>query len=225
MAVQSQAAPNPGGSDGQPAGDRGGIKRQINLPWPKAIQIAMNALKIRFWRSMITASGIFLSVAFLCYSFTNLFLQHRPTDPNLLADFYQKQASQIWLVVMAGLVCLVGIMNAMLMSVSERFREIGTMKCLGALDSLVVRLFMIEALFMGLVSSAFGWFLGLIVVCIGRWSSLGWQDGVLAIGGKVIGEVFVISVGTGAVITCLAALLPALRAAQLPPAAALRTDV
>lgn len=225
MAVQSRAAQNPDGSAGPPTDGRGGIKRQINLPWPKAIQIAMNALKIRFWRSMITASGIFLSVAFLCYSFTNLFLQHRPTDPNLVAEFIQKRDSQIWLVVMAGLVCLVGIMNAMLMSVSERFREIGTMKCLGALDSLIVRLFMIEALFMGLVSSAFGWFLGLVVVALARWSTLGWQDGVIGIGSKVVGEVFLISVGTGGLITCLAALLPALRAAQLPPAAALRTDV
>ena len=225
MAVQSPAAQNPGGSDGRPTAAREGIKTQINLPWPKAIQIAMNALRIRFWRSMITASGIFLSVAFLCYSFTNLFLEHRPADPNQLADYIQDRDSQIWLVVMACLVCLVGIMNAMLMSVSERFREIGTMKCLGALDSLVVRLFMIEALFMGLVSSAFGWLLGLTVCALARWSTMGWHAGVLGMGFAVVWQVFAISVGAGALITCLAALLPAVRAAQLPPAAALRTDV
>ena len=28
----------------------------------------MNSLKIRFWRSMITAAGIFLGIAFLCFS-------------------------------------------------------------------------------------------------------------------------------------------------------------
>ena len=36
----------------------------------------------------------------------------------------------LWLVTLSLLVCIVGITNAMLMSVTERFREIGTMKCL-----------------------------------------------------------------------------------------------
>ncbi len=50
----------------------------------------------------------------------------------------------IWLVVMSLLVCTVGITNSMLMAVTERFKEIGTMKCLGALDSFVVLLFLLE---------------------------------------------------------------------------------
>ena len=46
---------------------------------------------------------------------------------------------------MSLLVCTVGITNSMLMAVTERFKEIGTMKCLGALDSFVVVLFMLES--------------------------------------------------------------------------------
>ena len=52
----------------RPKSDGGGIRTQINLPWSKAAQIAMNSLKIRFWRSMITGAGIFLGIAFLCFS-------------------------------------------------------------------------------------------------------------------------------------------------------------
>ena len=63
---------------------------------------------------------------------------------------------------MALLVCFVGIMNSMLMSVTERFKEIGTMKCLGALDRFIVTLFFIEAGLMGLIASAAGLVSGLV---------------------------------------------------------------
>jgi putative ABC transport system permease protein len=52
------------------------------------------------------------------------------------------------------LVCVVGIVNAQLMAVTERFREIGTMKCLGALDRFRLRLFLLEAGMQGLVGAA-----------------------------------------------------------------------
>jgi putative ABC transport system permease protein len=50
-------------------------------------------------------------------------------------------AKQRWIIILSLLVCVVGIVNAQLMAVTERFREIGTMKCLGALDRFVLRLF------------------------------------------------------------------------------------
>ena len=205
------------------AGDGGisnksGIKTQINLPWSKAIQIAMNSLKIRFWRSMITGAGIFLGIAFLCFSGVTALLELKTGNQAALNR-------QIWLCVMALLVCTVGITNSMLMSVSERFREIGTMKCLGALNSLVVRLFLIEAIFMGVVASFAGWILGFIGVVLVRLGSLGWAEGVghLTVGvlfGSLLGCIFI-----GGLLTLIAALLPAQRAAQMPPAAALRTEV
>ncbi len=131
---------------------------------------------------MITAAGIFLGIAFLCFSGV----------PILILAFQHKLLTnadlnrQIWLVIMALMVCTVGITNSMLMSVSERFREIGTMKCLGALNSLIVRLFLIEALFMGIVSSFGGWLLGFVAMFFVRWASMGWADGVRPLTGGVI---------------------------------------
>lgn len=180
----------------------------------------MNSLRIRFWRSIITASGIFLSIAFLCYSLVNLWLPpHADTPAQQMQDHYR----QVWLVCMSLLVCIVGIMNAMLMSVSERFREIGTMKCLGALDSLIVRLFMIEALFMGLVSSFFGWGLGLLTIVAVRAFTM--KAGLAGIDIAMVGRLFGCCLGAGGGLTLIAALLPALRAAQMPPAVALRSEV
>lgn len=213
--------PDLAGANGGPASRVGAeVRTQINLPWGQAIKIAMNSLKIRFWRAMITGAGIFLGIAFLCFSGTPLLpllMGHQGTvGPEI--------NRQYWLVTMALLVCFVGIMNSMLMSVSERFREIGTMKCLGALNSLIVRLFIIEALFMGIISSLAGWLLGFLAFLVVGWAT-GWSNGSTRPTLAVVGVSMLSCVVIGAAITLFAALLPARRAAQMPPAAALRTDV
>jgi putative ABC transport system permease protein len=203
----------------------GAPKKQVNLPWPKAFRIAMNSLKIRFWRSMVTGSGILLGIAFLCFSWANLMLElpppHAIPGSQEMDEFMQSHNRQIWLVTMALLVCLVGIMNSMLMSVAERFREIGTMKCLGALNSLIVRLFVIESLFMGIISSMGGWLIGFIGVLLVH----AFSKGEAPITPAIVFNLFAGCVSVGATLTLVAALLPAVRAAQMPPAAALRTEV
>ena len=212
MSIETTAPGHRGNAGG------GGIRTQINLPWSKAVQIAMNSLKIRFWRSMITGAGIFLGIAFLAFSGITALLTSKTGDPGALNR-------QIWLCVMALLVCTVGITNSMLMSVSERFREIGTMKCLGALNSLIVRLFLIEALFMGFVASFAGWLLGFIGIFFVRWASLGWAEGIGHLTAGVVFGSLLACILIGGFLTLVAALLPAQRAAQMPPAAALRTEV
>jgi putative ABC transport system permease protein len=136
----------------------------------------------------------------------------------------EEEARRWWLVAMSLLVCLAGITNAMLMSVTERFREIGTMKCLGALDSFIVRLFLIESTLLGVLGSAIGAIVGamliLFVYSIREGFSLpariNWPELLVYMGA---------SIGVGAVIALLAAIAPAIRAARLPPAAALRTEI
>src|SRR2546427_7019738 len=41
-----------------------GHGRQIQLPFSKAVEISVKSIRIRLWRSMITAAGIFLGIAF-----------------------------------------------------------------------------------------------------------------------------------------------------------------
>src|SRR5690606_27119167 len=67
-----------------------------------------------------------------------------------------------FIVVVSLLVTVIGISNAMLMSVTERFRDIGTIKCLGALSSFVRTIFLLEASFMGAVGGALGVLLGFV---------------------------------------------------------------
>ena len=61
----------------------------------------------------------------------------------------------------AFLICFVDVLNAMLLIATERFHEIGTMKCLVALSSLIIRLFLLESIFQGLVGTTAGILIGL----------------------------------------------------------------
>ena len=133
---------------------------------------------------------------------------------------------QTWLVVMSLLVSTVGVVNSMLMSVTERYREIGTMKCLGALDKLVVKLFLIEAVLTGLVASVLGSIIGITAMLFVHWLRFGGRFGVAFSGAwqhLLLNLAAGVTIGT--VLALVAAWYPAWRAAKMPPAAALRTEV
>lgn len=168
---------------------------------------------------MITGAGTLLGIAFLMSVFTqSVTLQaigKGKIDPSMVAR-------QKWLVVMSLLASTVGITNSMLMSVTERFREIGTMKCLGALDNFIVKLFLIESGFLGLFGSLAGSLIGMILILLTfllKGGSLGALDYALLL------KFFLLSLGLGTGLSILAAVPPAIRAAKLPPAAALRTEI
>jgi cell division protein FtsX len=128
-----------------------------------------------------------------------------------------------WLVGLALLVAFAGILNAMLMSVTERFREIGTMKCLGALDSFIIKLFLIESLFQGVAGTVIGVVLGLILSMANISTSYGsyaWKNVPWA---SVIFDLF-ICLGVGIVLTVAGALYPAWQAAKMQPIDAMRVE-
>lgn len=200
------------------------VGRQIQLPLHKALEISLTSIRIRFWRSMITAGGIFLGIAFLVSVLTtSLVEQHLPGTMDSAAVTAAKNR-QLWLVIMSLVVCTVGITNSTLMSVTERFKEIGTMKCLGALDIFVVELFLLESGILGVVASFAGWIVGFGSIALLALASHGWA---------VVGSIqFLQVLGTlgtamsiGVLLTVIATIPPAIRAAKMPPAMALRTEV
>ena len=79
-----------------------------------------------------------------------------------------------WLAILSLIVCVVGIVNAQLMAVTERFREIGTFKCLGALNSFVVRIFVLEGIYQGIFGGLIGSLLGILVSTLSLTLKLGW---------------------------------------------------
>ncbi|MBI5834538.1 MAG: FtsX-like permease family protein [Armatimonadetes bacterium] len=197
---------------------RSRIRDEISLPTSKAIEMSVKSVRVRLGRVVITASSIFLGIAF--------FASVRTTALCLRAAGEATEAGEgarlTWLIIMALLVSVVGICNAMLMAVTERFREIGTMKCLGALDHFIVKLFLIESGVLGLLAGVTGSLSGVVVMYLVN--SLRYTfhltDVIAGFGGILVQGILL-----GSILSVLAAILPASQAAKMPAAAALRSTV
>ena len=112
------------------------------------------------------------------------------------------------------------VINTMTMSVSERTREIGVRKAIGASDGQIVRQFLTEAGVIGLIGGVSGLVLGWVAVTIvnaaleGRNLNLFLVTGRLAIG----------AVAFAVILGLLSGLYPSLHAARMQPVAALRYE-
>ena len=128
-----------------------------------------------------------------------------------------------WLVGLALLVAFAGILNAMLMSVTERFREIGTMKCLGALDGFIIKLFLIESLFQGLTGTVIGVAAGVALSAASmttRYGGYAWRNAPW--GGLVSNLGACLAIGV--FLTVAGAVYPAWQAARMQPIDAMRVE-
>jgi hypothetical protein len=129
----------------------------------------------------------------------------------------------LWLVGVACLVCIVGIANAMLMSVMERFREIATMKCLGATDGFVLTLFILESCIQGLAGGVVGALLATLLslpLATLRYGGLTWA----ALPVKQRFGAACVGVGAGVFLAALASIYPAWFASRLAPMEAMRVE-
>lgn len=122
-------------------------------------------------------------------------------------------------------VVLVGIVNAMLMSVLERVREIGTMLAVGMRRRSIVRLFVLEGFVLGAVGGLIGSALGVLLVLAMHAKGVPLAAPGATVDGIVrpfVSPGFVVLTVLEATVGCtLAALWPALRASALRPVEAL----
>ncbi len=113
----------------------------------------------------------------------------------------------------------VGIMNIMLVSVTERTREIGIRKSIGANAGDISLQFLIEASLLSLTGGAIGTLIGVFVVSLGR--------GVIqqSVGAAPVpwGLVIGVAVGFSVAVGIGFGFYPAARAGQLDPVEALRS--
>ena len=110
----------------------------------------------------------------------------------------------------------IGVMNIMLVSVSERIREIGLRKALGAPPRLIRRQFLLEAAILGLA----GGVLGLGIAALGTWLLPKIISQPVTMSLWASAGALVVAVGIG----LIAGVYPATRAARLAPIDALRRE-
>ncbi|MBC7326587.1 FtsX-like permease family protein [bacterium] len=199
----------------------GKIGRISQLPLRVALKFTLQNIRIRFGREVLAAGGTLLGTAFLMSTFMQNTIRHA-VEKEIPPDI---QARATWIAVIALIVCTIGIMNSMLIAVTERYREIGTMKCLGALDSLIVRLFLLEALILGVSASIGGSILGFIFSFFVYWGKYGWSKLIHHLPVAGILNNFLLVFAIGVVLTIIATIWPAYRASRLPAAAALRVEI
>jgi putative ABC transport system permease protein len=123
-------------------------------------------------------------------------------------------------VIVIGLITLIGsaigLMNIMLVSVSERTREVGLIKAIGGKSKLIRRQFLLESVIISLMGAFWGIFFGIL---LGNLIALQLGTGfVVPWNWVLIGVVLCTVVGL------LAGLYPALKAGRLNPIEALRYE-
>jgi ABC-type antimicrobial peptide transport system permease subunit len=223
-------------------------RRQIRLPLSKAAEIAYKSIRLRLGRSLLVTSGIVLAIAFLVSILTSdaiargmrRWVRAAPASqsaaartleaklrlagvPSSDAEAADARLQRRWLTGLALLVALVGILNAMLMSVTERYREIGTMKCLGALDGFIVKLFLLESLFQGLAGTLAGVVLGIFLSVIAASVRFG-SDAFRELRTTEVAGAATFSFAVGIALTIIGSVYPAWRAARMQPVEAMRVE-
>jgi putative ABC transport system permease protein len=215
------------------------LDRLVVLPFRKSLEISLKSLRIRFFRSLITTMSLVLAISFLSFvqvgnDIANGLLG---TGDKMMCEALNRQGydlgpqdtrvesspEQRWIVILSLLVCVVGIINAQLMAVTERFREIGTMKCLGALDRFILRLFLLEAGMQGLAGSALGALAGGLFSLAGAMIRFG-AAAVHCMPWTEVGTSLLLATSVGCLLSLLGVLYPAIVAARMLPVEAMRAE-
>jgi putative ABC transport system permease protein len=134
----------------------------------------------------------------------------------------QQETTQILGFLLAGIAGVslvvggIGIMNIMLVTVTERTREIGIRKAIGATRGNVLRQFLVESVILCLAGGAAGVALGIgVAAALSKFA--GWQTAVTA-------DSLLLAFGFSAGVGLLFGLWPARRASMLNPIDALRHE-
>lgn len=171
------------------------------------------------------ASDIESSISGVAANIANTIANPAATLSNTMTTFFT----------VIGLVALLagafGVINTMMMSISERTREVGTLCAIGATKGQVLKMFLGEAFLIGVIGAIVGVFIGVVVslalpFLTGSASSSGFggPGGVIrsALTPTLTPYNLALSFALGSLVGIIAGVYPALRASRMNPVEALR---
>lgn len=201
----------------------GSVDDCIYLPYTTASKLTfgqVSAYTFATWDSSLNAQGTALIDDMLYSVFENDDF-YSISDMQEMVDSMEEMTGMMTMVLVgiAGISLLVGgigIMNIMLVSVTERTREIGIRKSLGAKKRDIMRQFVIEAGTTSALGGVIGIVFGAVVaLALGQAIGIDATPSVMAVG---------VSFGVSVAIGVFFGFMPARKAAKLNPIDALRYD-
>jgi cell division protein FtsX len=197
-------------------------EERIHFTMGDALRLGYEYIIRRMDRARINIASIALGIAFL----STLIMTDAIYRAYALAGGARLgvETYQYWLMFVALTVSVVGITNAMLIAVYERYKEIGTMKCIGALDRHILLLFLVESIIQGFVGGIIGFITGTIGAILSTGFNIGF-DVILKVPlfetvGFLIGSTFL-----SLLLSVVATMYPAYSAAKLNPVEALSYEL
>ena len=203
---------------------RGEHKSQC--PISQVLLFALQGIRLRIGRMLLVLAGVAVAIAFTNVLLTtnDLFDAMGATGVEAAQGLTRVPVFRwLWMAV-ALLICTTGTLNAIVMSVTERVKEIGTLKCLGSRNIHIVEIFLFESVLLGILGGVLGAVIGYLAALLSFAATVGWKyltgEMALAAAGNIL-----ICIGISAALSLLASVIPVLMAAKIEPAAAMRYEV
>jgi len=193
------------------------VHRNFPSGFSYVIAVMVNDL-VKVTGAMGEAEGVFRPIRKLSITEDNNFTLDRSDSIAEKAmnslGFLTISATVIGLITLIG--AAIGLMNIMLVSVSERTREVGLVKAIGGKRKMVSRQFLVEAIIISVLGALFGIILG---VMVGNLFSMVLKTGFVIPWNWVFYGILICTI-----VGLLAGLYPALKAGKLNPIDALRYE-